>query len=288
LLAVAVLVLVVAGVAVGLYSSRPAPTYPVADLRRHTMGAAESVLRTEHLQLVVAAQQWSPSVPSGSVISQYPAPPARLHAGQAVSVILSLGPAPVKVPPLATLDRAQVAQALGSAGLRLGKVTRRSSMTVPDGIVISWSSRGLELLPGSVVNVVLSTGKPVVRVPVLPPGTTFAREVVALDRLHLRAHEVGHYNDTVAAGVVLSTVPRPGTKRVVGTTVTVNVSIGPHLVTIPRSIVGLDPVRATHVLSGLGIYVRGVQGSPAARVTSTQPATGARVRYGGAVLLVTN
>jgi serine/threonine-protein kinase len=99
--------------------------------------------------------------------------------------------------------------------------------------------------------------------------------------------EVTAYSGGVPAGDVVSVSPPAGTREVVGSTVTVTVSIGPHTVTIPASIVGLSVDEAGKVLLRLGLYVYEVQGSPLAPVTGSQPAVGTAVLYGKSVVLVT-
>ena len=99
--------------------------------------------------------------------------------------------------------------------------------------------------------------------------------------------ELTTYSNDVVSGGVLSVSPPPGSRQVVGSTVTVTVSLGPHMVTIPGSIVGLSVDQAVKVLSRLGLFVYEVQGSPLSRVTGSQPAVGTPVLYGKSVVLVT-
>ena len=136
-----VLVVAAGAVAAGLYASSPAPTYSVPWLVGDTVAGARTVLVAEHLGLSVAASQWDKAA-KGSVISQDPAANAKLLANSIVAVTVSLGPEPVRVPDLATLDLAQATTALRSSGLRRGTVHDSTSMTVPAGVVISWTPHG--------------------------------------------------------------------------------------------------------------------------------------------------
>jgi len=254
----------------------------------HNLAAAVALLATEHLVDTVTARQWSATAPKGSVLSQYPLPGTRLLAHKTVSLTVSRGPAPVAVPSLATLDLAQARAFLEATGLRLGLVTRQTSMTVPPGIVISWSGAGLELLPGSAVNVVVSVGKPMATVPAAADGMGFTQLRAELLALGFPVSAERYYSNTVPAGTVISTAPAPGTTQVVGTAVTVNVSLGPHLVTIPSSVVGVSDGQAAKVLASIGLYVYRVIGSPLEPVQSTQPAVGTAVLYGSSIVLVTS
>ena len=80
---------------------------------------------------------------------------------------------------------------------------------------------------------------------------------------------------------------RSGAAEVVGTTVTVTVSLGPHLVTIPASVVGLSTRDAAVLLERIGLNVYETLGSPLQPVSGTQPAVGTAVLYGKSVVLVT-
>ncbi|HMK97094.1 MAG TPA: protein kinase [Acidimicrobiales bacterium] len=279
------------GATVAIYLDQPPPpppTYPVPDLSRQGLVAAGALLAKDHLQLAVTARQWSPTTPKGTVMSQYPPSGARLLADRTVDVTVSLGPEPVGVPSLATLDLAQARAFLSSAGLRLGDVTKRTSITVPEGLVITWSGRGQRVLPGSAVNIVISLGKPMAMVPASAVGAPFVQVRAELSALGFQVQEASSYSGMVKAGMVISTNPPPGSQNVIGTVVIVDVSLGPHLVTIPGSIVGLSVEQAARVLSGIGLYVSRVSGSPLLPVGSTEPPLGTAAVYGSSVVLITS
>jgi serine/threonine-protein kinase len=122
-----VVLVAAAAVAAELYASQPAPTYAVPWLVGDSAVGARTALGSEHLDMAVTASQWDRAV-KGSVIAQFPQPNVKLHANATVSVTVSLGPEPVRVPDLATLDLSQAATSLRSAGLRLGTVRHRTSI----------------------------------------------------------------------------------------------------------------------------------------------------------------
>jgi len=286
-----VIVLCAGGAGAYVYFNRPPPpppTYPVPDLRGERVAPASESLAKEHLLLSVTSRVWSATTDQGAITSQYPVPGSRLLAQKAVDVTVSLGPEPVAVPSLVTLDVAQARAFLTAAGLRLGTLARQTSMTVPAGLIISWSHRGQRLLPGRAVNVVVSAGKPVATVPSAAVGMPFSQLAAELHTLGLVAQPERFYNDNVRPGLVISTNPPPGSQEVVGTVVVVNVSLGQHLVTIPPSIVGFSVEQAAKALSELGLYVSRVSGSPLAPVASTEPGVGTAVLYGSSIVLVTS
>jgi eukaryotic-like serine/threonine-protein kinase len=284
---VPLVLLVAAGaVAADLYASRPAPTYSVPWLVGDTVSGARTVLVAEHLGLSVAASQWDKAA-KGSVILQSPAPTAKLLANGIVAVTVSLGPEPVRIPDLSTLDLAQATTALRSTGLRRGAVRDRTSMTAPAGVVISWAPKDKRVPPGTAIKLVVSTGKPMALVPAFGSSTTYGEMVADLKRLGFHTSELTSYSNTVPAGAVLATDPPTGAREVVGTTVTVTASLGPHLVTIPASVVGLSPDQAARLLERIGLYVYETEGSLFEPVSGTQPAVGTAVLYGKSVVLIT-
>jgi serine/threonine-protein kinase len=125
-------------------------------------------------------------------------------------------------------------------------------------------------------------------IPAAADGMTYTQLGADLAALGFTVTEDRYYSNTVSAGVVISTSPAPGTTHVVGTGVTVNVSLGPHLVTIPSSVVGLSAFQAAKDLEALGLYVYREVGSPLAPVQGTEPAVGTAVLYGSSVVLVTS
>jgi serine/threonine-protein kinase len=184
------------------------------------------------------------------------------------------------------LDLAQATTALRSSGLRPGAVRDRTSMTVPAGVVISWTPKGKRVPPGTVVKLVVSSGKPMAMVPAFGSSTTYDQMVADLKRLGFHSSELTSYSNTVPAGDVLAIAPPPGAREVVGTSVTITASLGPHLVTIPASVVGLSDGAAAKLLEGIGLNVSGAQGSPLDPVSGTQPAVGTQVLYENSVVLV--
>jgi serine/threonine-protein kinase len=283
---VVALALAAAGVTAGLVLTRPAPTYVVPGLKGVGLAKATALLAGDHLQLVVLGSQWD-QMTKGSIVQQSPQAGARLHARGAVSVTVSRGPQPVQVPDLATLDLAQATAVLTSSSLRLGAVRRQTSMTVPEGMVISWAHRGHAVLPGTAISVVVSAGKPLETVPGAPAGTTLSQVTAELRSLGFHVAELAAYSDSVPPDQVIALSPTSGTRLVFGATITVTVSLGPHMVTIPTSVIGLSVEQAGNLLNRLGVGVYGVHGDPLVPVSGTLPAVGTRVHYGTSVILVT-
>jgi beta-lactam-binding protein with PASTA domain len=284
-LVLVVLAAVAAGAVVVRERGLTKPTHLVPNLARQSVAGATNALTPLHLHLRVGPPVFDEQVAKGLISQQQPAPPTRLREGSTVTVEVSAGLPPVTVPDLTGLTADQAKQRLIGAGFAPGTVVTRSDNTVPAGVVISWTGQGGQLTQGSPVALVVSTGKPVVAVPDVH-AETFAQAQTALAGVGLTAVEVDQFNDA-PAGQVVSTTPPHATVVVVGTQVTVTVSKGPDLVTVP-SVVGDGVLSATSLLDARGLNVNSVVGSPSNPVTMTSPSAGARVKRGSAVRLYTS
>ncbi|MGH9076982.1 MAG: PASTA domain-containing protein, partial [Acidimicrobiales bacterium] len=286
-LVVVALVVALGAAGAGLRALVPAPEHRVPSLAGDTRAQAGARLGRLHLRLVVGPSRYDQGVPAGQVVYQAPAG-GLAREGQAVTVALSKGPPPVVVPDLTHLDQAHASAALAAAHLVLGTVTTQASTSVPEGQVVNWSYQGATLAQGTAVDVVVSSGLPVVAVPTLV-GTaqaSFAGAQSALMAASLVATESQDYSDSVPAGAVIGTQPGPDTPVRLRTSVDVVVSKGPHLVTLPN-LSGMSVTAATQRLQAGGVGVSGVSGNPTAPVTGTSPPSGTSVHYGSSVQLVT-
>jgi serine/threonine-protein kinase len=100
--------------------------------------------------------------------------------------------------------------------------------------------------------------------------------------------EIKEYNNTVPAGQVLDTSPAPTDgPQPYGSTVNVDVSLGPQPVPIP-DLSGHAPAAAIKTLQGLGFHVGGPYGPPGAtKVAATDPAAGSAALPGSTVNVYT-
>jgi beta-lactam-binding protein with PASTA domain len=97
------------------------------------------------LVLVQAPDEFSTTVPAGSITRQDPAPGVGLAPGTSVTVAVSKGPDLVVVPPLAGLTPDQAAQTLTAAGFTVGAISGD-----PAGVNIGSSVNGVQLAAGQV------------------------------------------------------------------------------------------------------------------------------------------
>ncbi|MHB1597358.1 MAG: Stk1 family PASTA domain-containing Ser/Thr kinase [Acidimicrobiales bacterium] len=153
------------------------------------------------------------------------------------------------VPRLAGVAFAAAEHDVASEGLRLVVVTHAFSQR-PVGTVLVESPRpGTLERAGAEVRVTLSAGRAPVPVPSLA-GRTKAAALTALRAGHLGARVAVAYDETVPAGVVVSSAPRAGDVAY-GSVVRVVVSEGPAPRTIPTGLDGAPYATASADLTGL-------------------------------------
>ncbi len=110
-------------------------------------------------------EDWSETVPEGSVISQKPAPGTAVKRGTVVEVVVSRGRRPIDVPDVRQLPVDQATAKLTEAGLAPVRAEDVNHDTVPAGHVVSQQPEQGTLFRGDEVTIVVSKGPVMVEVP---------------------------------------------------------------------------------------------------------------------------
>ena len=212
----------------------------------------------EQLGLIVDVRYEPNEVaPVDIVVDQEPIAGARVEVGEQVVVVVSDGPAGVRVPVLGDVTAAEAVRLLSALGL-VPAVEEVFDEQVPQGeIVGTVPAEGARAVPGEQIRVLVSKGPEPRTVPDivgLPSGQAF----VALGRSELEVGEVTRRASTEAEpGTVLATDPAPGTQAPRGFPVAVVVAAAPDDLLVP-DLVGFTQASASRVASerGLEISVR--------------------------------
>ncbi|HEX5205417.1 Stk1 family PASTA domain-containing Ser/Thr kinase [Paractinoplanes rhizophilus] len=227
--AVAVMVLVVIGstwwVTLGRYTDAPS-------MVNMTKDQAELYARQHNFELFYADGAYSENVPKDTVVSQSPAAQEKIVKGGTITLTLSLGKERFEVPDLTGLELAAAKTELAQANLKYKEGTGQYSDTVPEGAVLSTNpAKGTELKRGDTVTVVTSKGRAPISVPnLVGKNVNVARN--ELQQLGLTAVE--RYKDSdKPADEVIAQSPKAGTGAANDAEVTLDVSKGPPLITIP-------------------------------------------------------
>ena len=293
--AVAVLVVVVGGFL--LFKVIQKDSYAVPVLTGVDLGEATNLV-TEYDWTIVEVEQASDDVPAGAIVRTDPEAGQKLQTGKTITFVVSTGPPPVPLPELNALDVATATTALSDAGLVLGAQTPEYSEDVPVGLVVRWVVAlqpnlvaGQEVIKGTTVDIVVSQG-PAPRVVPDLRGMTVDAATVALNDLQLIINRADdEFSIDVPIGGVASQSPAAGESLAKGSSVTVAISKGPDVVTMPNlaTLTNLDAVRTAITNAGLtvGNVTGRVRGAPiAATVGGQVVAAGQLIPRGSVVDIV--
>jgi beta-lactam-binding protein with PASTA domain len=174
-------------------------------------------------------KQASTTVAAGTVIGTEPSAGTEVQVGSTITVLVSSGPAPVRVPDL-TGDARRAAEAtLANAELQTGTVTQRVSASQQPGTVLSQSpAAGTSVHAGDKVNLVVAQAPTQTPVPNVV-GQDEASAAAALGSAGFRPTTKSEsVSDPGQVGIVLKQTPAAGKNARKGATVTLTVgAIGP-------------------------------------------------------------
>jgi serine/threonine-protein kinase len=232
-----------------------------------TVSTARGDLTNAGLTVVTGTGRHSDTVPSGQVITTDPAAGAQISHGGTITIIPSLGPVLVAVPPVTGQPLAQADHNLKTAGLTPGQPTYQTSTSIPAGLVLSTNPIAGQHWPkNKPVMLVVSSGQPL-------PNFVGQMLTAAQGAASSGGYSINPVTDTSSsqpAGTIIRQSPAPGTAVTQGEVVTVGVSGGPQQVPVP-DITGMDIHQAEQELSQAGFQVSETQIGPGNKVISFSP-----------------
>ena len=272
-------------------SSGPQVMVTVPGVEGLTQAAATTAITGAELMVGTVAQQTSNTVAAGNVISQDPANGNSLAQGSPVNLVISSGPQIATVPNVEGLTENAATAALTEAKFTVGNVAQQTSDTVTTGRVVSQEpASGSSVAEGSPVNLVISSGPPVVAVPNVE-GLTQDAAATAIAGAKLKVGTVAQQtSNTVAAGKITSQDPPSGSSVAQGSPVDLVISAGPQMVPVPN-VERQTQSAATTAITGATLKVGTVtqQASDTVAIGSVigqDPASGSSVAQGCPVNLV--
>jgi serine/threonine-protein kinase len=195
--------------------------YEVPQVAGMTLEEATAALEDGSLTVGKPTKDYSEKVAKDLVISSSPKSTTPLKKGQAVDLVISKGPAPVRIPKLTGQTKDDATATLKAAGLEV-KYADDYSKTVAEGSVVSSSPKAGTTVPkGGTVTLVISKGPPLVQMPDLF-RTDEQAAVKALKDLGLKVKVTYPIGFTPFGRVVEQSV-KAGTQIPWGTTVQLNV-----------------------------------------------------------------
>ncbi|MEU3652670.1 Stk1 family PASTA domain-containing Ser/Thr kinase [Streptomyces sp. NPDC032161] len=248
-------VLLTLGIGTGVWYINSGQFTRVPSLLGQTEQTARERLSDSGLDLKGVERAYSDTVARGKVVDSDPASGARIRRNDGVRLIVSSGPEIVKVPDVHGLAVAEARRELKKAGLEPGMVTKEFSDDTGRGDVIRTDPEvGTERHPDSAVALVVSKGAPV-DVPDVT-GLSVKDATDALDEYGLKARVLpGRINAPEVSGDIARQSPAQGARVAEGDTITLTVSKGPRMITVP-DVTGKDVDAAKRELEGAGFDVK--------------------------------
>jgi serine/threonine-protein kinase len=229
--------------------------------------------------------EWSETVPEGQVIATDPTQ-GELIRGTDVRVVVSKGPERYVVAP--ELEGRPVDEVEAEIQENLPVQVARGEDYDDDlaaGLVIRFDPpAGTQLKRDQVVTIVISAGRAPVAIPDVT-GQTPEQATRNLEALGFRVERVQDgRSDKVDTGEIMAVSPAPGGPVPFGSTVKIQVSSGPPLVTVP-DVVGKSGDEATAILQAAGLEVESTRffGNSVLRQS---PAAGESVERGTSVTIL--
>jgi serine/threonine-protein kinase len=208
---------------VELFVSSGAPFVAVPAIVGYTSSDAQRELGT--LKLRARTLERYGSEPKDQVVAVAPAPGAQIREGGLVTLTVSKGPEPARVPSVVSMSVDDARAQLRKLGLSLNVVDRQPSDTVPQDTILSQAqAANSEAAPGSAVDVTVSLGPTSASVPDVgnkgPAEATATLQSAGFD-------PVVTYNvdPTNAGGTVTAQQPGPGVSAKRGSKVTIFIGV---------------------------------------------------------------
>ena len=221
------------GSLVSLVISKGPKTTTVPDIVGLPQSHAEALIEAADMIVGTITTENSLTVPAGNVISQSLTTGDSVIVDTAIDLVISDGPEMVAVPELVNSSVTDAETALTSIGLIVGTKTYEYNMTIAAGNIISQSVTAGETIEiNSAVDLVISNGPIMVRVPYLRNKTQTEAEAALLDS----GLEIGNVTSgtsyVVAPGLVISHTAATGESVAMGSTVDLVISSGSEEVNI--------------------------------------------------------
>lgn len=199
------------------------------NLKDKTYEEAEAIAEDSGLALQKSGESYSDTVAQGHIISQDTEAGTEVKKKSVISVKISLGKEPVKVPKVIDLTKEEAGKVLEEAGISWKFGEDVYSDTVEAGIVISQSPEAGEILGEETgVALIVSKGKEMVQVPnVVGQTEKKAKKSLKAAGLKAKVKEEEDYNDAVEAGIVVSQSINGEESAAPGTKVEIVISKGP-------------------------------------------------------------
>jgi serine/threonine-protein kinase len=269
---------IIAGAARGGGATLPAPNL-VGMLAEDAIASAAAKGLTVDLQRIDADDA------VGVVMSQRPAAGAFVDDGGKIHLVVSRGPPPVPIPDVGGQAAADAQAALEREGFVVTVRQDFDDVVAPNLVIGTDPPKGSSTARESEIVLIVSKGPAPVPVPDVS-NRTYDEAAAALAAAGFKAARADVFDDKVDVGKVVGTDPPSGNLAPKNSTVAINVSKGPELVTIPGNLIGRTVEAASQQLQALGLVPDVENYAPGKTVQAVIPQAGTQVKKGSKVRLI--
>ena len=271
------------GASVTLFVSSGAPQVAVPDVKGFTASDAQHMLANVKLKAKIV-QRFDATAAKDTVLDVSPAVGSNAGEGSTVTLTVSQGRQPVRVPQLVGVSVNAARGTLAKIGLKLNVDQQTASDLIPSGTIVSQAQTGGGVVdPGSTVGVTVSTGPVMVSVPDVgtkSPADAFA----ALTAAGFTPRIQYIVDATNAGGNVSAQEPAANATAPRRSTVTISVSVPGTVPDVTN--MSLDDAKRAIISSGYTVgNVAVTQDGGDGKVARTEPEANAALRPGEAVTL---
>jgi serine/threonine-protein kinase len=284
------LALLLAGGAAAYFLTKSTPQLVVPNVIHEPLQTARTILQNEGFGISVTQQ--ASTQPAQTVIGEIPVGGSKVDKGSTVALTVSSGPASVSVPSVVGEPVSQARRTITKAGLKVGRTVSETSDSIAAGNVIDTSpSAGQPVPAGSSITLVVSSGKPLVRV----PDVTGQSQSAARATIENAGFKVGsvttQQTSGTPAGDVISQTPSGGTPATAGSTVDLVVAQAPPPTPRVPGVTGKTASAASSELQAAGFAVSETTQNVKDQtknglVLSQSPAAGTTAKKGSTVTIV--
>ena len=223
------------GTRVSIVVSGGPASVPLIDVAGLSAAKAEAELRKAHFKTRIKAEP-SKTVEAGLVIGSEPSAETEVQEGRVITLLVSSGPAPVRVPDVTGQSIEAAEATLSNAELAVGTVTKRVSSTQAPGTVLEQSpTPGGSVRAGEKVNLTVAQAPKEVAVPNVV-GAAEAAAAAALKHAGFKSRtEKRPTSEQSQVGAVLEQSPSGGARARKGATVTMVVGVLSPTTTTPTT-----------------------------------------------------
>lgn len=259
----------------------------VPDVAGTSQPAAATRLRSAGFKIDSAVEQtFDETVAANLVIKTDPGSGSRLARGRTITLVVSKGQDRILLPDESGKSPTTAQDELQTLRIKVVTTQAANDTVPPDTVIGTTPAAGTKVKPDTVVQLVVSSGPPVLTVPNVT-GNSQAQATATLKDAGFAVTVTQDFSSTVPTGAVISEDPGANSRAVKFSAVTISISKGPQLVTIPQLPNGTKTADATSQLEQLGLQVTVTKsfGGFLGLVVGLNPPAGTSVPVGTTVTL---